>query len=453
MPDRKNIIIIGAGISGISAAMKLAKQGYNISVYESNAYIGGRARSFSDNSSGDIIDNGQHLLSGAYTNFLEILRELNTDKYLSYDKSMLVHFADEHGWDILDATSLPGRAGMVCGLMRMKRLSFESKITMLKFFLKTAFGMTIPGTLSAKELLMKNSQTEEAIERFWEPLILATLNSSIIIAPASLLNTVIKKAFVVSKKTSRLLLPSAGLSELLKPFESWLASSGGSLHLKSGIKEIEIEKGKVVGVRTAAGIIKSDVVVAAVPPHSLAGILPDKFCCEKLYKLANSFQYSPIISIYLWFDRPFFNQKFAAMLGTESQWLFNRNAICKVLGSNQYFPGRYSITISGANHLIDKSPGEIVEIAIRDLNKIFPESKKAKLLHGKVIKEKRATVLIDYQIEKTRPGAATNIEGLYIAGDWINTSLPATLESAALSGVLAANEIMNCNNPHYSSLS
>ena len=131
---------------------------------------------------------------------------------------------------------------------------------------------------------------------------------------------------------------------------------------------------------------------------------------------------------------------FAGFIGSPLQWIFNRRRLLENSdGLEKKYPGHYAITISAADELMQRTKKEILDICMDELNAFFPKISEAKLLEWKVIKEKKATPLIDPRTEAARPPSKTMMKNLAIAGDWTDTGLPATIEGAALSGVNAAN--------------
>ncbi|MBI3259860.1 MAG: FAD-dependent oxidoreductase [Ignavibacteriae bacterium] len=447
--DEYDCIIIGAGTAGIAAAVELSKAGKRVLILESKNYTGGRARSFEDTVTGEIIDNGQHVLMGCYSSLLSIFKELATDNLLIRQNTLTVNFIDSDGKkDILKTSTLPGKAGVILGILNLKQISLKSKFCALELALRIQIGNVKTENLTTQDFLKKYRQSKEIIERFWEPIILATLNSSSNQASASLFVEVLKRAFFAGKDASQILIPSVGLSELFTPFPEWILRHGGKIHLGTSVEALEIRNGQIAGVLSSKGEkFEAKTIISALPPKQLLRILPKELQSHPKFTPLHVYQFSPIVSIYLWFDLAWCDIDFAAMLGTTIQWIFNRRKIAPSSNTSvEKFPGHISLTVSAGNILVDTHPEEVVKLCLEELKRAFPKASDAKLISWKVIKEKSATFLATPAMELLRLQAQTFIPNLFLAGDWTSTSLPATLEGAAQSGIVAARHAISVLN-------
>ncbi|MCF6278458.1 MAG: FAD-dependent oxidoreductase, partial [Anaerolineales bacterium] len=235
--------------AGISAAMNLSRNGYEVTVLESREFVGGRMFSFTDGKTGDVIDNGQHVMIGAYHSFLGVLDELGTAKLLEPQKALQVRFVDKEGQSsIIDTSKLWGDAGLLYGFMRLNSISKSEKFRAVLFFLKLKKGIRGIDNLTVRRLLIDNRQSENIIVRFWEPYVLATMNTRIDSASAKLFVDVLKKALLSGSDNSKMIIHVAGLSELVAPFGDWLADRGEVVKANNRVEGIIIEKGKCIGV-------------------------------------------------------------------------------------------------------------------------------------------------------------------------------------------------------------
>lgn len=443
MIRNKKIIIVGAGIAGISAAIHLAKSGYYVDVLEQNSMPGGRMISFMDKTTGEFIDNGQHLMSGAYTNFLDIINELGTKHLLNFQDSLKVRFSDYMGDDFLDASLLPGNAGIILGLLRLKYLKWKSKYYIAKLFIKLKFNAIDFHNINVCDFLEDHQQTNESIRRFWQPLTLATLNLDINNAPAKMLINVLRNAFFSSQKKSVLIFPNHTLSSLIEPFHKWLGEHESKLILNKYINILNINEDTLLSITSGDDTFTADSFIFAIPPDNLFNMLPDDLKKKEYFSMLNSFDYSPIISIYYWLDKDFKDIDFSAMIGTESQWIFNRMKICSnTIFDTSKYKGRITITISNAEELINESPKRINDLCWQEVQDVFPDMQDTTVLHSKVIKMRKATIKLTSDMLDKLPDSNTPIKGLFLAGDYANTGLPATIESAAKSGIMAAESVI-----------
>jgi len=442
----KKVIIVGAGIAGITAAVELAKNKFTPIVLESRKFAGGRAYSHPDSSTGVSIDNGQHLLMGAYHNFLKLLNDLGTnDKLIRTNGIKIPFFHKDKGQSLFKTDTLPGKFGMLFGLFNYGFLSFSEKINAISFILSLAISKKNSKDLTVNELLKRYKQTKNSIECFWEPLCLATMNSTPEKVSADIFRTVILKAFFTNSSNSNLIYPKTGLSELFVTWEDIIKKAGGTVRYGVKIEEIVCENNNVKYIKSNTEDFFADDYIFAIPPNKLLTII-DKSNLSKYFPNLDKFKFSPIISIYLWFNKDFADMRINGILKTYIQWIFNRKMIVENCEKLNQYPGHYAITISGADELVNKTKDELLEICIRELNDTFPQSRNATLLNSVIVKEKYATVILEPQIIKFRPKAETIIPNMYLAGDWTDTGLPATLEGASLSGYNAVTAIIKKHN-------
>lgn len=463
-----DVIIIGAGVSGISAAISLVRANKKVLLLEATQHIGGRARSFRDPETGETIDNGQHVLMGCYHTTLDILRELGTHAHLHRQHALSVEFVDETGSkDILETHLLPGKLGVALGIARLRQLSWRDKFYALLFAARLQSGLARPReTETVAEYLKRFHQTDRTIARFWEPIVLATLNSQIVHAPAVLFVEVLRRAFFGSREDAQMLFPASGLSELFEPICSWLTARESAIFRSHSVESLIVQNistnknssdavfsennrqfstYSLRGVRTTSGTeFFAKNIILAVAPRAVDRILRASGLQDAIPAIVSELEFSPIISVYLWFDREPFDGSFCAMLGTTTQWIFNRRALTVVSEDIRgRFPGALALTISAGSDIAQKSNEEIVEHCLQEIHTAFPASRSASMLRWKVIKEKMATFQATPQNQPHRPHAhSLGIQGLALCGDWTQTHLPATIEGAAISGNKASEVVL-----------
>jgi squalene-associated FAD-dependent desaturase len=435
-----DVIILGAGIAGISSAIHCVKSGKKPLLIESTSNIGGRARSFVDRISGDVIDNGQHVMMGCYSSFFEIIKEIGMmDKFLKQEYLTIPFHFKNGEKDILITKGIAGfngPIGMALGLMRLNFLNARDKRSVLLFAIRLTLGICKPGSMTAKEFLLSEAQSDALIDLIWTPVILATMNGKPEDVSARVFITVLRLAFFGAGDASSLYIPQCGLSELFEPFEEWLKLHGGMMMHGNGAESIIIEDEHITGITLHDGTsLVAKNIISAIPPHALLKILPDDLKKHAYFSELELFHYSPIISLYLWFDTTFPDIDLTAMMDSTIQWIFKKSTTMKSAKS------LLALTISAGDDIVGLTTEEIALHCANEIRVCFPEMRNATLLHWKVIKEKSATVLFDPDAEERRPKTQGPIKGFYLAGDWTNTGLPATLEGAALSGKVAASLI------------
>lgn len=436
----QTLIVIGGGVAGISAAMHAARSGARVVLVEERPYLGGRARSFVDKTTGDVIDNGQHLMMGCYISFLEMARELGADEYFIKQRALRVRFVDADGAsDLLDAGLLPGKYGVALGILRLRNVPLRDRLAALQFALRLQRGRVAAHGLTCKDMLTREHQSALIIKRFWEPIVLATLNARLDEADAGLLVTVLNMAFFGNAEASKLYLPSRGLSVFTDPLPEWLLARGGSVLLSTSVDALHWNGDRVTLATLSTGeVLAVDNVVCAMPPRPLQRLLD---ASPGISYRPPQLEFSPIVSVYLWYDKQWMTDAFAAMLGTTVQWVFDRRAITEADGDVvRAYPGHVALTVSAGDHLIDMAADDIVSLCERELRAAFPAMSGVTLLHSRVIKERQATLLATPAANALRP-PHLSIGNITLAGDWTQTGLPATLEGAARSGAEAVRKV------------
>lgn len=428
MTDKRHLVVIGGGWAGIAAAVEGIERGFRVTVIDERQYLGGRAHSFTDKHTSTEVDNGQHLLMGCYTQTLSILKKLNTYHLLEWQPALRVVFADSNGIrSILDASMLPGTLGVAVGILRLQSLPLSSRISIVRFALEVLLNRIKPHETTCFELLQKHRQPPDAINAFWKPLILATLNSPLEQADSAMLLAVMKLAFFSGGRNSRLILPTTTLGDLAAPVASWLTEHGGTVRLSSRAESLTVEGRRITRVAFNDGTsITADAVVTCIPVHALKRLLPSADIPE--------FEVSPIVNVYLWYNGTWLDEPFVAMVGTLVQWVFNKDMK----------PGQLvAITISAASDVVRLDADELISRCDEELREAFPSLQGIDLVHGLVLKEKTATPLFKpHERGKRVVDYSALPENIGVAGDWTNTGLPATIEGAARSGVAAIRRIL-----------
>jgi squalene-associated FAD-dependent desaturase len=281
-------------------------------------------------------------------------------------------------------------------------------------------------------------QGERARQCFWYPLAIATLNEDPELASAALLAEVLKRAFFSRRSDSAFVYAKVGLSDLYCPGSvRIIEESGGVVETRAVVEGLELAEGGVTGVRLRDGRrLQADNFIAAVAPAQLVRLLPEGAGSDPFFAHLGEITSSPIICVHAWFDREISAAPFVGFVGTTTQWLFNKRRI--FTGRGERANGYLSFVISGARKLVDSGNEELLDLVTSDLNTMIPASRDARLFKALVLKEKQATMAPSPECDRLRPGLGTPISNFFLAGDWIQTGLPATIESAVASGHAAA---------------
>lgn len=455
----KKVIIIGGGFAGLSAAVELSSAGFPVTLIEQRRFLGGRAYSFFDKNSGLELDNGQHILMGCYEQTFRFLEKIGASDNLFFQKNLCVDFLDTNGNTYrLDCLPLPAPLHILSGILRFKAISISERIRMLNMAKGVLFGnaTNTAHDLTITEWLKRLGQGEKARETLWDIVTLATMNEHPDQSSAAIFRNVMKHAFFSYRRDSRIVLPVVPLSKMFtEAAEIYIRKNGGSIEKGSAVSALLTDNNSVSGVKLKDGrVFRGDYYISAVPYYSVqrlfAGIEGTKgtvFSGTEFNSVPNvpfvpsipGLSPSPIISIHLLFNKSLTEYSFAALLNSPIQWVFNKEKIFR----DAAYRGLLSIVISGAHQYIDVSSEELVEMALRELKKVIPATSTAKLLRSKVIKERHATFSPQPGIDKHRPSQKTAIKNLFLAGDWTDTGLPATIEGAVLSGHKCAKAIIS----------
>jgi len=436
---RTDVVVVGGGFAGLAAATRLAEQGAKVLVLEARPHLGGRARSWIDPVTGGVIDNGQHLLLGCCTEALRFLERIGTRPLLDFQTRPDFPMVEPGGR--IGRLRLPrGPAAMAAltALLRYPGLGWSDRLGLLRpawALFRGATAESVDGETVAG-WLARLGQGSESRRRLWDPLTMAILNDDPERAAASGLAAVLRRVVASGVPGAAAGLSRVGLSDLYaEPAARWLRTRGSEVRIRAPVRRVLIAGDRVGGVILAGGDrVGSGAVIAAVPPRELHDLLPDGLGQEGGAPSTAAWTESAIVSVYLWFGAPVTDAPFAGLIGGRWHWLFNRDHFAGAAA------GSHAVTLvrSAAGGMADESPGRLAHSALEDLRRYFPETARLAPHRTLVVKERRATVSLRPGMLACRPGPATAIRGLYLAGDWTATGLPATLESAAASGHAAA---------------
>jgi squalene-associated FAD-dependent desaturase len=432
----KRVIIIGGGFAGLAAGVDLSERGVAVTLLERRNHLGGRAYSFTDTRTGDTVDNGQHLFMGCYTNTIDFLKTIHCLDKLKFQERTQIDFLDtDHLFTTFDCPALPAPFHVLAGLFGLQGLTLGDKFRALKLGKVLRGQAETNGALTVTEWLKKYHQSARIRERFWYPMAIATLNESPEIASSRMLIKVIQEAFGAGREASAMGIASVGLSELYTDgARQFIESRGGKIRLLAHVKQLLVTDKKVVAIDLKNGErLEAESFISAVPPNVLWEILDNERRAVEFAYL-KELKSAPIVSINMWFDRPVTDREFIGLLGTRVQWLFNKDLI----NPQKKRSNHIALVISAAHGYVSMTRNELVEMALAELHQLIPESRKATLLHSTIVKERDATLSHTVESDTLRPKAQTSIANLILAGDWTATGLPATIESAVLSGKLAA---------------
>jgi squalene-associated FAD-dependent desaturase len=410
----KTVHIIGAGISGLSAAVRLANTGYGIHVHEATQQAGGRCRSYFDAATNLMIDNGNHLLLSGNRHALAYARSIGTEAGLVGPQSAQFPFVDlvtGQRW-LLDL----GDSRLPLWVFHESRRVPDTGILDylgLAPLVWAPTGRTVGDTIRCEGTLY---------QRLVQPLLLAALNVDPPMGSAGLAGAIVRETLLAGGQACRPLIARDGLSAILiEPAVKLLQAKGANVSLGHELRELATSGDRVTGLKFGSDEIAlgpDDAIVMAVPPRPAATLLPG---------LQTPTKFRAIVNAHFRFDPPRGAPPILGVVGGLVEWLFA-------------FPQRLSVTISAGDRLVDMPREELAEAIWRDVCKAAGVA--GELPPWQIVRERRATFEATPEQNALRPEAATAFKNLFLAGDWTDTGLPATIEGSVRSGDRAADLVL-----------
>ncbi len=433
------IAVIGAGLAGLAAACELADRGNDVTVFERRPWAGGKTYSYADPEAGSSVDNGQHIFMNCTTAYLDFLARLGTLALTKRQERLRVPVFDAAGRrSDLWAAALPAPLHLLPSFAAYRHLSPVEKARIaraLRALARTDGPAADREEQTFQTWLRRHGQTDREIERFWDLIVVPALNCVSAEAGAAQAIFVFREGFLRSARSAGIGLATAGLSELhVDPALAYIRRRGGAFYARAEVEALEVNGRSVTRLRAGGETYREfDAYVAALPPRQLLAILPTELRAEAPFSALTQFAFDPIVNLHLWFDGPVAPFDFAAFTGSELQWVFNRT---RIEGGTQPGGEHLAVSLSNAHCYLGESRRALEQRFLPEVHRLLPRSRAARLLHFTAIKEPEATFRPAPGLH--RPGPATTIDNLFLAGAYTATGWPATMESAVRSGLAAA---------------
>lgn len=443
----RTVAIVGGGVAGLAAACALADAGFGVTVLERRGYLGGRASSYLHPGTGEVIDNCQHVLFGCCTNLEGLYERLGVSDRIFWDSRMTM--IEPGGRRTrLEPTALPAPLHGLPAIVGAKCFSAADKLSLLHAFNSILLGGVLGRKEDAQESLAawlgRHHQTRGALDRFWRLVIASALNANLDQISFPYAAKVIRELFLNSARAGSMGMSRVPLSELYEGAKSYLEARGGRIVFNANVESAaweERERRWTLEARAGDGqaTYEAAQLILALPFEATAKLLPKMPANAAAADLAarmTGLEHWPICSVHLWYDREITELDHAVLLDREIHWMYHKSRWQPVREGQQ---GSYlELVVSASREFARKSREEALAQAKAELEEFFPEAKKAKLLKSALIKEVRATFGVPPGVDALRPGAVGPWPQSFLAGDWVATGWPSTMESAARSGFLAA---------------
>ncbi len=443
------VAIVGGGLAGLAAAVALADSRFvresksarlEIEVFESRRMLGGRATSYHEPETGELVDNCQHVSLGCCTNFDDFCRRTGIERLFKTQAALRfigpngrTHVVERSRW-------LPAPLHLTPSLLRLSYLTIRERLSIARTLVRLARENINESTaqFTFGYWLRREEQSDNAVRLFWSPVIVSALSEEVDRASLSMCRKVFIDSFLRNKCGYEMRVPRTALRSIYDDHVvGWLAKRSVRVNMGTEVSAVETTESAAQSLLFSNGQRRHiDVVCIAVPWFRISGVLESSLISRLgLVDSLSCFEAVPITSVHLWCERPLpFAGAAAVLPGRQSQWIFSHTD----RGPNPY----YQIVISASREAASMPGPQLIARVCKELEEVFAEPIERNLRGAKVITEHRAVFSPVPGMDDMRPPQRTRIPNLFLAGDWTATGWPATMEGAVRSGYLAAEAII-----------
>ncbi|HEX2343322.1 MAG TPA: hydroxysqualene dehydroxylase HpnE [Vicinamibacterales bacterium] len=434
-----DVVIIGAGFSGLSAAAALAERDARVLVLEARPRLGGRATAFPDRVTGELVDNGQHVLFGCYSDTFAFLRRIGAEGHVRLQPSLEVPFVAPGGaLTRLRCPDLPSPLHLLAGVLEWEALPLADRISVLRLAVPLLRRSGIAAdSETVREWLIRHGQRPAIRTWLWEPLAIAALNQPPERAAAGPFARVLAEMFGGGPRAAAIGLPVRPLDRMYaEPAREYIQHRGGEVRInaQASVAGVTPDGGRVAALDVRGERITAGAFISAVPWFAIADLfarVPLPGSLARTVDAARRTPALPIVTVNLWYDRLVMQEAFVGLAESDIHWIFDKRA---VLGGDA---SHLSIVTSAAEALAPLGNEELIALAAARVRDALPDAARARLIRGVVVRERRATFSVAPGVPP-RPAVTTGLDNFFLAGDWIDTGLPGTIESAVRAGHQAA---------------
>jgi 15-cis-phytoene desaturase len=439
------VIVIGGGLSGLSCAVALADRGLKVTVLEGSDHLGGRASSWLDPKTGDVVDIGPHVFHTEYRNMLAFLDRLGTSRMICWQEDPLLTIASKPAPVRLRHRFLPPPYSLMLSMVGAPGLSLSDLLSMSRLSWRVLqFGEEEIDELDripADVFFRSQGVSERMIDWWWRFASMVVTNLPLDRCSAASIMRI--HCQLSSYRELHFGFARVGLGELYTTQAAQaIQATGGRVLVNTRVDKI-LGQGRADGVRLDDGSeLRAGHVISTVPPQALAAILPERWRSDAPFGSLHAFESCPYISCYLWFDRKLGMDRFVSHLSSPQRLNYDFYDLAQI---REGWQQRHTVTASNiiySHRAHAMSDDDVVAATVGELAEITPAALQAKLVHARVHRIPMAIPCPVVGFERLRPGARTRVPGLLLAGDWTQTHLPCSMESAVCSGFTAAEEVL-----------
>jgi len=442
MTMSERVVVVGGGFAGIAAACRLADEGHRLILLERSGRLGGRAASFRDRATGEDVDYAQHVTMRCCTATDGFLRRIGASGAVAYQDELAVPILCGRMRTALRSNLLlPGLLHLAPALVGYRCLSPRERLGILRAAIPLRLGVRSDEPFGP--WLRARGQDARAVERFWNPICVATLNAPVDAVGLHAAHKVFREGFF-DRHGAGLGFFTVSLGRVFDAARAYIESRGGAVRASTGVRAVRIETGRVTAVETSDGeTLDASAVVVAVPPWDLSPLIDD-VRLDPIVRGAGRLRWSPIVDVHLWLDRGVLGDEFAVAVDGPLQAMFDITRLHGLSAEDSRSVGggaHVVLSQSAAERWIDRPTDAIAEELVAALGDLVPAARAARVVRRLVVKHRRATFVPAPGADACRTGVATPIDRLYLAGDWTATGWPSTIESAVRSGIAAAGRV------------
>ena len=446
------LAVIGGGLAGIAAAEAAKRLGYDVDLFEWSRTLGGRATSMLEPTTGQWIDNGQHVVLGCCTELLTLNRRFGLERFFEHQANITFASLEGKRWTMIPSPFLPLRWQLVPAFLKLPFLTFRDRLStglLLRKLPKVKPHLT---EISFGQWLNAENASEESVKRFWEPLIFSTLSETVESVGFSAAQKVVRDGFLSGPDAMTLYVPTQPLRSIYhEATVDYLNDLGVRSHFLSRVVQFQWtdgmdgdEKARILAIVLADGTVRSfDRYILAIPSFRVWKLFEESGLENFAEQLdLGRFEPGAITTAHCWFDRRILPSSWqqAALIGGPAQFVF-----CPRRESTEN--GVYHTAVISASHrllsdleLTSNGTATLLDRIVRQIQTTFPESFREpnELRHGRTTTVFNAVFSPNPNVYASRPAQATPFANLTLAGDWTDTGWPATMEGAVRSGIAAA---------------